>query len=334
MSTGLIIGKFLPPHAGHQCLIDTARMQVSALSVIVFSKAAEPIPGSLRAAWLRELYPTLSILHIDREGPVDFDDEGAWQFWVATIRAAHPRPVDVVFSSEAYGDELARRLGARHVLVDPSRTCVPVSGSQIRADPLAHWEALPAPVRAFYLRRVALVGAESTGKTTLARALAAHFDTVWVPEFAREYLEARGGVCTLEDMPRIAQGQAALEDCLGRQANRVLIQDTNLLTTQLWHEHYFGEAPAALRQMAAERRADLYLLCDCDVPWMADGLRDSPRQRRWFQDRFRSELEAARLPYVVLAGPFEERLGPAVEAVTHLLQAPGGHRNSDTGWLA
>jgi NadR type nicotinamide-nucleotide adenylyltransferase len=321
MSTGLIIGKFLPPHAGHQYLIETARRQVETLTVIVFSKAAEPIPGALRAAWLRGLYPTLSIQHVDREGPVDFDDDGAWAFWVGAIRAAHPRPVDVVFSSEAYGHELARRLGARHVLVDGDRTHVPVSGRQIRADPLAQWEALPTPVRLYYLRRVALVGAESTGKTTLARTLAAHFGTAWVPEYAREYLEARGGVCTLADMTLIARGQAELEDCVARQANRVLIQDTNLLTTQLWHEHYFGEAPADLRQMAAERKADLYLLCDCDVPWVADGLRDSPGQRQWFQARFRSELEAAGLPYVVLAGAFEERLGPAVEAVERLLRS-------------
>jgi NadR type nicotinamide-nucleotide adenylyltransferase len=141
-----------------------------------------------------------------------------------------------------------------------------------------------------------------------------------VPEYAREYLEARGGVCTAEDMPQIARGQAELEDCLARQANRVLIQDTNLLTTQLWHEHYFGEAPAPLQAMAATRTADLTLLCDCDVPWVADGLRDSPGHRRWFQERFRSELAARGHPFVVLAGPFEERLGPAVEAVERLLR--------------
>jgi NadR type nicotinamide-nucleotide adenylyltransferase len=300
-------------------LIETARAQVSTLTIIVFGKAAEPIRGALRAAWLRELYPGLSILHVDREGPVDFDSPSTWQFWVETIREAHPEPVEAVFSSETYGDELARRLGARHVLVDAGRTQVPISGRQIRAEPLAHWEVLPLPVRLFYLRRVALVGAECTGKTTLAQALAARFGTVWVPEYAREYLAARGGVCTREDMPAIARGQAELEDRLARQANRVLIHDTNLLTTQLWHEHYFGEAPLTLREMAATRKADLYLLCDCEVPWVADGLRDSPKHRRWFQSRFQSELEALGLPYVVLAGPLEGRLGPAVAAVDRLL---------------
>jgi NadR type nicotinamide-nucleotide adenylyltransferase len=138
---------------------------------------------------------------------VNFDDPEAWAFWIAAIRAVHPAAVDVVFSSEAYGAELARRLGARHVAFDPERTRVPISATQIRADPLAHWQFIPPPVRPYFVRRVALVGAESTGKTTLAQALAAHFGTVWVPEFARAYLLARGGV-TEQDMHVIAQGQA------------------------------------------------------------------------------------------------------------------------------
>lgn len=319
MTHGLIVGKFMPPHAGHQSLIDTARAQVEALSLVVFSKTAEPIPGPLRVRWLRELYPSLPVLAVDREGHVDFEDPVAWEFWVDAIRAVHPAPVDVVFSSEAYGDELARRLGARHVPVDPTRSRVPVSASQIRARPLAYWDYLPLPVRLHYLRRVTLVGAESTGKTTLAQALAAHFNTAWVPEFARDYLQARGGVCTLADMPVIARGQAELEDRLALQANRVLIGDTNTLTTQLWHEHYFGAVPPELARLAAERTADLYLLCGIDVPWVGDGLRDSPGHRAWFHSRFRDELEARRLPFVVLSGPFADRLAPAIAAVEQLL---------------
>jgi HTH-type transcriptional regulator, transcriptional repressor of NAD biosynthesis genes len=250
---------------------------------------------------------------------VDFDDPAAWEFWVAAIRAAHPAPFDMVFTSEAYGSELAWRLGARHYSFDPGRERVPISATQIRRDPLAHWHYLPPPVRAYFVRRVALVGAESTGKTTLAQALAAHFETAWVPEFARDYLLARGGVCTEPDMAVIAQGQADSEERLARQANRVLICDTNVLTTQLWYEHYFGPPPGALRQLAAERPAHLYLLCAHDVPWVADALRDSPNQRGWFHERFRQELEAQGRRYVTLSGPFEERLAPAITAVAGLL---------------
>ena len=120
-------------------------------------------------------------------------------------------------------------------------------------------------------------------------------------------------------MPIIAHGQARLEDERARQANRLLVCNTNLLTTLLWHERYFGDRPAELRQMAAERAADLCLLCDPDVPWEADGLRDSPGQRTWFHERFRQELEARGWRYLILSGPYERRLATAIGAVEGLL---------------
>lgn len=313
---GLVIGKFMPVHAGHQALIDWARPQVDALHVILFSKPSEPIPGDLRAAWLRELYPDLPLHHVTDDGPVDYADEAAWAFWVAAIGTALAgTAVDVVFSSEPYGPELARRLGAEHVSFDPQREHVPVSASQIRADPLAQWAHIPPPARPYFARRVAIVGAESTGKTTLAQALAAHFGTGWVPEFARDYLLARGGVCEEADMLVIAQGQADSEDRLARECSGLLIGDTNCLTTQLWYEHYFGAPPEGLRRLARERTAHLYLLCDHDVPWVPDALRDSPAERGWFHARFQAELAAQGRPWVTLSGPYAGRLAAAVEAV-------------------
>ena len=317
--TGLVIGKFMPPHTGHLGLLAAAREQVDELYVVLFSKPHEPIPGALRLAWLRELLPGIQVFHVDVERAVDFDDPDAWSFWVSTLRAALPGDPDWVFSSESYGAELARRLGARHVMGDASRCLVPISATQIRRRPLTYWQFIPPPVRPYFVKRVAIVGAESTGKTTLARALAAHFETVWVPEHARDYLLARGGVATRDDMLIIANGQAALEDRLAREADRLLVCDTNLLTTQLWHEHYFGRCPPEIRQLAGERTANLYLLCDLDVPWVGDGLRDSPQQREWFQARFRSELAALGLPCVVLTGTLENRLADAIRHVTALL---------------
>ena len=314
----------MPPHIGHLYLIDVARRQVDQLSVVIFTKACEPIPGTLRVGWLRELVPDLPVLHATQEHSVDFDDAAAWDFWVGAIREVLPADPAIVFSSEAYGAELARRLGARHVLVDPARTQVPVSATQIREHPLANWDYIPPAVRPYFARRVAVVGAESTGKTTLARSLAAHFQTVWAPEFAREYLgaAAHGGAVTPDDMLVIARGQAALEDRLARDANRLLICDTNLLTTLIWHEHYFGACPPEIRRMAAERTADLYLLCDVDIPWVGDGLRDSPGERGWFHERFVQELEARGLPYRVLSGSHDQRLAAAIHHIASVVGEP------------
>ena len=315
MSTGLIIGKFMPPHAGHLRLCVAAAAQVDALHVILFSKAAEPIPGTLRLDWLRELLPEAHLANITAEHAVNFDDAQAWDFWVNSIRGVLPCDPDVVFSSEPYGDELARRLGARHVAVDPARTQVPISATQIRAEPMTYWRYIPAPVRPYFARRVAVVGASCSGKTTLARALAEAFKTVCVPEYAREYLQDRGQPCTPADLRVIAGRQAALEDELARQANCVLICDTNLLTTQLWHEHYCGDCPADLRDLARQRTADLTLLCDAGVPWEADRLRDARESRAWFQQRFEAELTAQGRPWVHLRGPAEARRQAAIQCV-------------------
>jgi len=317
----LIIGKFMPPHTGHLWLCAAAAAQVDALHVILFSKAREPIPGALRLGWLRELLPDAHLAHITTEHAVSFDDAMAWDFWVSAIRGVLPHDPDVVFSSEPYGDELARRLGARHVALDPRRTQVPISATQIRAQPMRHWGFIPAPARPYFARRVAVVGAECSGKTTLARALAEAFQTVCVPEYAREYLQGRGQPCTPADLRLIAARQAALEDELARQANRVLICDTNLLTTQLWHEHYFGDCPADLRDLARQRTADLTLLCDAAVPWAADGLRDAPQSRAWFQQQFEAELTAQGRPYVMFSGSGEQRRAAAIEHVGRLVSA-------------
>jgi NadR type nicotinamide-nucleotide adenylyltransferase len=320
LPAGLVIGKFMPPHAGHLHLFAIAQQHVARLHILLFSKSNEPIPGRLREAWLRELAPRATVHHISVDHPVDFADPAAWDFWVGAIRQAVPSEPNIVFSSEIYGDELARRLGARHWPVDVDRTQIPISATQIRARPMEHWDFIPPPVRPYFVRRVAIVGAESTGKTTLAQALAAHFGTVCVPEFARDYLSARGGQCSPADMPIIAANQSRLEDEYAHLANRLLVCDTDLLTTQLWHEHYFGDCPPNLLQLSRERVAHLYLLCGPDAPWVADGLRDSPGHRGWFHRRFLEELERRGLPYRLISGCPEARIGQGVVAVQALLE--------------
>lgn len=319
MRTGLVIGKFLPPHRGHEHLVHFAAGRVDRLTVILFTKAAEPIPGGLRESWLRELFPEIELFRVSEEHPVDFADPAVWDLWIRAIRRVLPDGPDLVFSSENYGDELARRLGARHVPVDQSRRSVPISGAALRERPLRHWEFLPPCVRPYFVRRVAVVGAESTGKTTLARDLAARFRTVMVPEFARGYLETRGGVCVPQDLPVIAREQAAAEERQARAANRLLVCDTDLLTTVLWNERYFNTCDPEVARIAGGRRYDLTLLCENDLPWVSDGLRDSPGHREWFRGRFVSELSARRRPVHFVSGTGTERLGAALPPVEALL---------------
>jgi NadR type nicotinamide-nucleotide adenylyltransferase len=269
---------------------------------------------------MRELCPGAEVLHLDEELPqYPHEHPRFWELWTAALRRLVPTGPDLVFSSEDYGDELARRLGARHVCVDRERRARPVSGTQVRERPLALWEHLPPPVRAWYARRVVVFGPESTGKTTLAARLARHFQTPWVPEHARDHLDRKAARVELADIPLIARGQIAAEERLAREANRVLICDTDVLTTVIWSELYFGECPEWVRAEAARRRYDLYLLLDIDVPWVPDPQRDQPHTREWFRERCRAALRARGARFVEIGGGWEQRFARAVAAVEGLI---------------
>ena len=136
----------------------------------------------------------------------------------------------------------------------------------IRCNPLKYWDYLPRCVRPYYVRRICIFGPESTGKSTLTRRLSDHYRTVAVPEFARTYLESRQGKVEFSDMELIARGQAANEDALALQANRLLFCDTDLITTTIWSSRLFHECAAWIQQAANERQYELYLVTEVDVP--------------------------------------------------------------------
>jgi NadR type nicotinamide-nucleotide adenylyltransferase len=167
--------------------------------------------------------------------------------------------------------------------------------------------------------RVVLTGSESTGKSTLAAALAAHYDAELVPEFVREFAERKNGPIELADHGPIARGQIALEDEHIARATRLVVQDTDLLSTVVYCEHYFGTCPAWIREAAAARRPDLYLLMDIDVPWVADGVRDRGEQREEMQQLFRDAAAASGAAVAIVHGSWDERLQRAVDAIDELL---------------
>lgn len=320
MTRGLVLGKFLPYHAGHAHLLRTARATVDELVVLVCSIEREPIPGALRYRWVRDAHPDCRVVHVAEEVPqAPDDDPDFWPIWVDLI-TRHAGRVDRVFTSESYGDELGRRIGAVHTLVDPERRTVPVSGTVIRTAPLDHWELIPRVVRPYYARRVALLGTESTGKTTLAERLARRFETTWVREYGREYCETRPAMSlTLPDFEAIAWGQATLEDDAALDANRLLICDTELHTTATWSDIVLDTRPSWLTDAARARRYDLLLLLDDDVPWVSDGMRVLRERRAEHTHLLREELEAAGRSYVTLSGSFASREREAERLVAALL---------------
>jgi cytidyltransferase-like protein len=148
-ATGLIVGRFDPPHLGHSYLIQEAARRCERLALFVNSGPRDAVPGWRRAAWLAGLHPDVVVVEVVHDLPTDFGDEALWQRWIDLFRSRWPfeRGPDVVCSSDPYVDELARRLGAEPFVVDPDRTTVPVSATMIRENPAAHLDRLAAPVR-------------------------------------------------------------------------------------------------------------------------------------------------------------------------------------------
>ena len=169
---------------------------------------------------------------------------------------------------------------------------------------------------------VAILGAESTGKTTLCRDLAAHFGSPWVPEYMRTYLQAKWDnehlTCTWEDLLPIAQGQIELENKLAKQAAQNLIAaylfcDTSLFELMVYSNWYYGDCPDALTNAALTHHYDLILLTEVDIPWVADDLRDSPHQRDEISAYFESQLTSHQKPFHRIGGDRDERVQQVLE---------------------
>jgi NadR type nicotinamide-nucleotide adenylyltransferase len=354
---GLVIGKFYPPHPGHHFLVRTAADVCDRVTVVAMAASVESIPLASRVAWLREEFadrPGVCVTGVMDDVAVDYDDPGIWAAHVALMRDGvaagdhRDTPVDAVFSSEPYGVELARRFDAADVRLDPARATFAVSGTKIRTDPAGSWGALSPGARAWFAKRVVVLGAESTGTTTLSLDLAdalrarggPHAATAWVPEYGRELTVAklavdqavarRAGrpeptifdlVWTDADFAAVAARQTADEDKAARTGGPVLVCDTDALATTIWQERYTGATTPDVAALAAAmpERALYILTGDADVPFHDDGLRDGEHLRPWMTGRFREVLADSPVRWIEVAGDRSERLRRALEAVDAVL---------------
>lgn len=322
MTLGFIVGKFYPPHLGHKYLIDAARNQVDRLIVMIAHHPTQTIPGEFRRKWLEELHPDCEIHLVADELE---DDSQQWADFTVKYLGRSP---DVVFSSEDYGPEYARLMNSGHVMIDRPRVTVPVSGTEIRTEPLRNLHFLAPCVRAYFVKRVVLIGAESTGKTTLATQLAEHYETNWNPEYGREHWEKKLEESTFDDpsvswtreeFVHIAHEQQRRETDLARIANRVLICDTNAFATGTWFERYVSKRDNEVDAIGRTDKVDLYLLSAPDVPFVQDGVRDGEHIRDWMHDRFFDQLSRGQVPFVELRGTYAERKRKAIDEIDKLL---------------
>ncbi|ANJ28116.1 AAA family ATPase [Agromyces aureus] len=356
---GLIIGKFYPLHAGHLALIRYASQHAHRVTVLVMGSTFETMSLADRQRWVAAETAALgnvTVLGTRSDAPVEYDTAIAWEAHIASTVAALAAvteagvpPVTAVFSSEHYGDEFAARLGARHVVFDTSREAASVSGTMIRGDLAGQWARVAASARLDLATRVIVVGAESTGSTTLSRALVEHYRArgfermPHVEEYGRQFtydlharaVAAAGHDVSMDDLvwlpehfAEIAARQTELEN-EAALASPLVIADTDALATELWERRYLGSTSPETHRAGVDGlpRRDVYLVTDhVGVPFEQDGWRDGEHVRAAMTGWFVEELTRRGHSWVLLRGEHAERLRYATRLVDQLWR-----RNSSFG---
>lgn len=285
MRRGLVVGKFMPLHRGHQLLIETGLATVDELTVVVYDtfvddESAKLMPASKRAGWVSKLYPQVHNVVVLPD-PVEGDHTSHDDPSLAKVYAdqvAFLGQFTHVFSSENYGAPYAKALGAEHVSVDAARDLMPISGTKFRSDMYRYRAFVDPLVYRSLIQKVVFVGTESTGKSTLARMLAQKYGTLHTSEYGRTLWEqhtANGTKPSFHDFLTIGLTQYEQEQAAVLHSNKFLFCDTNAWTTMLWSEMYYGTADSRLYDLVYST-ADEYewFLCENDFAWVDDGSRE------------------------------------------------------------
>lgn len=320
--SGLVLGKFMPLHFGHMFLITSAAKGCEKLTVLACSIKSEPIPGNLRYGWVKSFCDNyqeknIKTINITEELPqLPEEHPQFWEIWCDLIKKNCP-DIDVIYSSEDYGFELAKRLGIKHELVDKERKKHPISGTKVRNNPYENWDKVYTPVRSYFINRIYLLGPESTGKTTTSKLLSEEFDVNWVPEYGRILYEKKEGNIDLMDFYEIVIKQREIENNLAeRTQDKILFCDTDVITTKVFCELYYPEKHHLLNdffdyhiKQQLINKCHFFVMSPEGTEFVQDGTRTViPKENRKIHfDKIIKELDKWGISYTILTGDYKNR---------------------------
>lgn len=316
---GLYLGKFAPLHIGHEYVIQEALRQVDFLSVLIYEAPdLTSIPLSVRADWIRELDGNIEVIEcFDGPKDVTYEPNGMRAHEEYVISKLGDRKITHFFSSEPYGEHMSQALGALDVRVDQARKTHPVSATKVRIDIYENRKSLSPRVYFNHVIKVVLMGAPSTGKSTLTEALAAEFKTSFMPEYGREYWETHNieRRLTQEQLVEIAEEHRKREIELAYESRDYIFVDTNAITTHIFSQYYHKQSHPELEHLADEciNRYDVVLLCDDDIPYADTEDRSGEVNRELFQELTIKELKRRGINYHRVSGSIHERVSKVKE---------------------
>lgn len=274
MVRGFLLGKFLPFHKGHMALIDYAKANCDQLTILVAAKPDEPIPYKYRLKWVLSTYlddPQVEVFGDIVDEP-KFETSDELSEWWGKYVVKRFGKFDRIFTSEDYGKVFAVSVGAENWVFDKARIVVPISGTMIRNKPLSNWEYLNNFAKDYFVKKIAIVGTESTGKTTLAHQLAKHYNTVWCPEVGRDLI-ANSNDFSFKDLKIVGTEHAKNILKYTRLSNKLLFIDTDLITTKSYSKFFFDKIPDFEPWVKKANEVDYYIYLDKSAPYVDDGTR-------------------------------------------------------------
>jgi HTH-type transcriptional regulator, transcriptional repressor of NAD biosynthesis genes len=319
-----VLGKFMPFHLGHKYLIDTALKHSRKVTVLVGTLPTESIPGEVRYNWIKETYQDNSRVEVKwcNEVLPEYPEEHPdfWNIWVDVAKRYCPSDIDVIFTSELYGDTYSKYLGIKHHLVDLERKTYPVSGTLTRNETFKYWDYIPDNVKPYFVKRVAFMGPESSGKTTLSNDIANFFKTQLVEEYGRTVYEQNGNHVDVEDFITISIGRQKLEDEKRKKADKILICDTEDMTTYYLSKEYYPNdyqkvEDFLLNEINRKSKYDLYILLKPDFEGVQDGTRIFLNEREKHYQIIKDMLIERSCNFVEIGGSWSERFYQSISQI-------------------
>ncbi|MGB1216491.1 MAG: AAA family ATPase, partial [Saprospiraceae bacterium] len=295
------------------------------LTVLVCSTISEPIDGKIRFEWVKKYFnynPKINVVHLDyNEDKLPATSESnrdISRIWADFLTNKMP-DINIIFSSEPYGDFVAEYMDIEHICFDEARNTIPISATMIRENPFKYWMEMPENVRPYFAKKICLYGTESTGKSTLTKILAEYFNTNYVPEMARDIIKKTDEV-VFSDLIKIAELHAQTIIEKNKKANRLLFIDTDINITRSYSSYLFQEELIVPNWIEKANKMDIYLFFSPDAPYIQDGTRLDKKERLELHESHKRELDKRGISYFMINGEnWEERKNQAIGIVNDFI---------------
>lgn len=332
---GVVFGKFMPMHLGHEYLIETAINECNKVSIILCSLSNEPIGGDLRFQWISNRFESdkVNIYHIKedwipQEPSECHSKEVFYGTWAGAIKALVGNGIDALFASEDYVYPMSKYLSCEPIVVDKERMKYQVSGTKIRNNPFKYWAFINDDIKQYYRKNILIIGSESTGKSTLTSLLANYYNesnisSIGIQEYAREWIdnELNGDMNRLK-FDHITNFGIQQNKLVRQSSYPLTFSDTDGIVSSIFQQVYFGKVDNKLIQEIHKEKDlyDLAIFLQPDCEWVDDGQRNLSSMRLEFTKMVKDLLDDTGIKYFEIGRSWVNRLNKSIEVINELIK--------------